>query len=342
VLNISLISIDLAKNLVRDKVLGLYQEPFWWEIVEKGFDKNCRVALITDMDKNKLLLPLFFHKIGPILRIGSPLRGTFTPYMGFIHLCDNVSLLDEENYWDYLITYLHKMGAHWIEISTTSEREVIGSCSKFVHETPKTIVLSTNKNEEFLWQNMQGRSRNLVRKAEKFGLKANTLKSSDTDIELFYSMLESTFKKSGKHPPHSLRFYKLMASHTMNTGNLLFLSIQKGAKTISMGMFLYNLSGMHFISGTSTREGNKHGANNLMHWEVIKFACKHEIEYYDFGGLGIPSIDKFKRSFGGNDVEYRRYIWMNPFVNFLFNIAMKVKSILPFIRQGLRGFKGKP
>jgi len=132
-----------------------------------------------------------------------------------------------------------------------------------------------------------------------------------------------------------------MASHAMNSNNLLFLSIQKRGKTVSMGMFLYNLCGMHFISGTSTREGDKYGANNLMYWEAIKFACKHGIEYYDFGGPDIPSIDKFKRSFGGNDVQYRRYIWMNSLVNFLFNIAMKVKSILPFIRQGLRGFKGK-
>lgn len=336
-LNISLISIDLAKNLVRDKVLGLYQEPFWWEIVENGFDKSCKVALISDMNNDKALLPLFFHKIGPILRIGSPLQGTFTPYMGFIHLCDDISLSDEDSYWSYLITYLHKMGAHWIEISTTSEKKAIKGCSNFVYKTPETIVLNTNNNEDFLWQNMQGRSRNLVRKAEKFGLKASILRSSDTDVELFYSMLKKTFKKSGKTPPHSLRFYKLITSHTMNRDHLLFLSIQKGATTVSMGMFLYNSRGIHFISGTSTRDGNKYGANNLMHWEVIKFASKHGIEYYDFGGLGIPSIDKFKRSFGGNNVKYRRYIWMNPFVKFLFNIAIKVKDILPFIRQGFKG-----
>ena len=34
------------------------------------------------------------------------------------------------------------------------------------------------------------------------------------------------------------------------------------------------------MSGTSTSIGNMYGANNLMHWEVIKFASNKNIKKY--------------------------------------------------------------
>ena len=76
---VKFISIDDSKKLLKDESLNLFQELFWWQIIEKGFKKECKVALIIDDNENKALLPLFFHKLGPILRVGSPLRGTFTP-----------------------------------------------------------------------------------------------------------------------------------------------------------------------------------------------------------------------------------------------------------------------
>ena len=182
--------------------------------------------------------------------------------------------------------------------------------------------------------NMQGRSRNLVRKAYKFGLTVDVLNGDVKNVESFYSMLNNTFRKSGKRPPHSIDFYKLLASSAINSSNLLFLSIKKDSDIISMGMFLYNLNEIHFISGASTSEGNKYGANNMLHWEVIKFACKNGINNYDFGGLGIPAIDKFKRSFGGVESHYQMFAWMKPSVRLLFNIYIWLRSKVGYFYKG--------
>jgi len=333
-IEVSLISVGIAKSLFKKSALGLFQEPFWWEIVEQGFSKNCKVALVSDGGQNKVLLPLFFHRIGPIFRVGSPLRGTFTPYVGFIHLMDNIDVTIEKDYLNCVIDFLLKKGVHWIEISFTSERDFSNyymDTLGFTKETPKTIVLNTNQGEESLWLNMQGRARNLVRKAEKFGLTVNILDSNAQHVESFYSMLEKTFKKSGQRPPHSIEFYTLMVDNAISSNNLLFLSIHKDLETVSMEMFLYNSFEIHFISGTSTQNGNKYGANNLMHWEVIKFACNHGIKRYDFGGMGIPAIDKFKKSFGGIESCYNRYTWMTPSVRFLFKIYMRIRSKFGYI-----------
>ena len=58
-LKTSLINIDTAKSIITNKKLGLFQEVFWWKIIESGFGKPCKVALISKGGVNQLLIPLF-------------------------------------------------------------------------------------------------------------------------------------------------------------------------------------------------------------------------------------------------------------------------------------------
>ncbi len=327
------ISIDDSKKLLKDESLNLFQELFWWQILEIGFKKKCKVALIIDDNENKALLPLFFHRFGPILRVGSPLRGTFTPYIGFIWLSNNINDKHKIKYLKVIIDALVDYGANWIELSCNSDNKSnyddllsLG----FTFKDAKTILINTAQEEDILWMGMQGRARNLVRKAHKFGLQVKFLGSDLKNLDLFYSLLEETFNKSGQRPPHSKTFYKLLIQKLIISNNLLFLSIIKESNVVAMGVFLYNSEEIHFISGTSNSIGNKFGANNLMHWEVIKFASNSNIMKYDFGGLGISSIDKFKKSFGGVEGSYSNYIWMSPKIKFIFSLFTWLTSKLPF------------
>ena len=328
-LEIKIISISDARKLLLNESLDLFQELFWWQIVEQGFKKQCKVALIIDNNENKALLPLFFHRLGPILRIGSTLRGTFTPYIGFVWLTNNINDYQQTIYSKKIVESLIELGANWIELSFNSNNKKLYEDLRdlgFLFKASNTILLNTEQEEDILWMGMQGRSRNLVRKAEKFGLQIKFLNSDIENIELFYSLLEDTFNKSGQKPPHSKIFYKLLIEKLIASNNLLFLSVVKDLTVVAMGIFLYNSKEIHFISGTSTVIGNKFGANNFMHWEVIKFASSNDIKNYDFGGLGISSIDKFKKSFGGVQGSYLNYIWMTPKVQFLFNLLTWLKS----------------
>jgi len=335
VINVSFISIDESESIVTNTSLNLFQERFWWKIIETGFNKKCKIALISNDGINLLLIPIFFHKVGFINRVGIPLRGTFTPYLEFIDLLEGIDDRTKEKCLLELINRLLKEGAHWIEITFLFENRMIYKGLKklgFLIERPSTIILNTSKNEQELWHQMEGRARNLVRKAEKNDLCVEFLGNELKNVEFFYSMLESTFMKSGQKPPHAKSFYTLLVNELITSKNLLFISIKKDLDIVAMGIFIYNNNEINFISGTSSNDGNKYGANNLMHWEVIKFASKNNIKKYNFGGLGIPSIDKFKRSFGGNEVGYIRYVWMKSYVYLLFNlfISFKEKILTPF------------
>ncbi len=330
-INVSFISIEDAECLIDGIHLDLFQEIFWCKLVEQGFNKKCLIALVSDNGVNKLLMPLFIHKVLFLYRVGSPLRGTYTPYIDFIKLSNSLCKSDQKKYLHEIVQSLLEKGVNWIEITCLSKREEVFTSlenMEFDVERPSTMILDTDKSEEALWAGMQGRARNLVRKSEKNNLKVPFLDCEEKNVKLFYSMLKNTFEKYKKTPPHPEEFYILLTRRLIKSGNLLFVSIKKDTDVVAMGMFMYNSSEINFMSGTSTREGNKFGANNLMHWEVIKFASNNNINQYNFGGLGISSIDKFKRSFGGYEVGYSRYIWMKPSVNLLFKIFIWVKSNL--------------
>jgi len=339
-IKVSLISTYTAKNLIKNHILDSFQEPYWWEIVEDGFGKKCKIILVSDKGKNIILVPLYFHKFGPILRIGSPLRGTHTSHVNPIILSEDVDINSHQIYIEKVVLFLLSIGADWIEF-TFENHKIFAGLNKinFIVEYPLTSILKTNLNKDTLWDGMQGRARNLVRKAKKNSLTVKFLDSNLDNIDIFYNMLEETFKKSGVIPPHTKKFYVFFINRLIASNNLLFLSVEKEFKIVAMGLFMFNKNEINFISGTSSLIGNKYGANNLMHWEVIKYASTHNIKQYNFGGLGIPSIDNFKRSFGGNDVEYKQFIWMKPYVKFLFNYLMKIKKIIFFIRKTIIGKK---
>ena len=333
-IQVQLVSLQEAKKLVSGLNLDLFQELFWWKLIQSSFDKKCKIAIISNNHQTEALLPLFFHKIGPLIRVGSPLRGTFTPYINFIWLSHNLEIVQQQIYIKKIAEFLIEDGIRWIELSFSNYRENLyeGLIElNFTNSLSKTLILNTDKSEEDLWKGMQGRARNLVRKAEKSALKVKHLNSDFKNIDLFYSLLENTFAKNNTKPPHSKSFYELLIEKLIESNNLLFLSIEKDAKIIAMGIFLYNSTQIHFISGTSNSVGNKLGANNLMHWEVIKYASRNNINKYDFGGLGIDSIDKFKKSFGGYEDYYLVYTWMTPLVKFLFNSLEWVASKFRFI-----------
>ena len=72
-----------------------------------------------------------------------------------------------------------------------------------------------------------------------------------------------------------------------------------------MGIFAHDTSTIHFISGASDISSFKYGSNNLIQWEVIKYAISKKIKKYDMGGKErIKSIDKFNLMVFGGKINY--------------------------------------
>lgn len=75
-------------------------------------------------------------------------------------------------------------------------------------------------------------------------------------------------------------------------------------------------------------------APSLIQWHAIQSAISKEITGYDMGGLGVDSIDKFKRSFGGFEVQHSRWVCRSK----LFNLIEPLGRWLA--RKGVIGLGG--
>ena len=75
------------------------------------------------------------------------------------------------------------------------------------------------------------------------------------------------------------------------------------------------------MSGTSNEKDLKSTSNSSIQWAAIKAALNDSVKKYDMGGLGIKSIDRFKRSFGGKETTTYRWIYRKSLFNIVEPIA---------------------
>ena len=101
-------------------------------------------------------------------------------------------------------------------------------------------------------------------------------------------------------------FLELIELH--ESRKALFLSAKLDNEIISAAIFLINQNKMIYLSGTANKKG-MNMATSAIQWHAMQYGIENGFEIFDMGGLGIPSIDKFKLSFGGE--VYRKSRWVH-------------------------------
>jgi len=309
--NHRLLDADELMKYTRQGVL--YQHFSWWKSVVEGVGYDC-FGLATTFQNLEIISIFYQTQKGPFRLVGSPLRGCFTDFtqpMG-------VQELESRVLTDMLISqfnFIKANGASYIEWRFSGN---VVDLVKFTDalgveaEEKGTFILEIEPDEQLMWNKMESRGRNMVRKAEKSGVTIKHSAGGEGEIDLFYEMLKATFAKSGKTPSHPKRFYESLISNLGSVNRVLVLSAEINGKIEAMGIFPHDENRIQFLSGTSTAEGGRYAANNLIQWNVIKYAMEKRMRIYDLGGTGIPAIDKFKASFGGKPYSYYQFIWRTP------------------------------
>ncbi len=194
------------------------------------------------------------------------------------------------------------------------------------------IDLSVGKN--LVWSSMQSRARNMIRKAEKLGVYVNSIKPNKHWIEKYFEILTVTFSRQGLNVPHPILFYQeLIKLETL--GLIRCICAKYKGEMVSAGIFVIDNDQIYFLSGTSNELGMKTAAASLIQWHLIKLAIEDGLNTYDMGGLGEPKIDKFKKSFGGNQISYIRWIKKSWLFALLEPLAIYIIKIGLLKRSGI-------
>lgn len=198
-----------------------------------------------------------------------------------------------------------------------------------------SYVLDLNKTEEELFGGLHSKHRNVIRKAEKDGIKATV---GNENFNACIALIKETMLRQGKSAASDTYFSSLKESLKDQVDFWLAKDadgkVQGSAvlawKRGSVAYYLYGGSCAHPLTG----------AVNFLHWEAIKKMKERGVKAYDFVGARIhpeegskyEGIQRFKGRFGGELKE--GFMWkfiFNKFKYRLFCSCFRLKGIFTHI-----------
>jgi hypothetical protein len=279
---------------------SLFHRWEWQDIIEIGFGlKVNRLGLFDDMGVLQGLLPLAERRMSLLKLAGSSLSGAATPHagpIGAVRLEEALSALEgyaAKSHLDYLEVTLPGM----------TGKEVFEQQGYTVEEL-LTLDLALPEDEASLWAGLEVRCRNAVRKAEKSGVEVIEPQTLEEWLEPYYQLSVGVYRRQEKEPPFNKEYFTALWQKLQPTGDLVVLLARYEGKIIAGGIFPRDNNVGYYLDGVSDKEYNKVVPNNLIQWEYLKRAQAMGIKRYDMVGANIPSIAKFKKSFGSIERTY--------------------------------------
>jgi CelD/BcsL family acetyltransferase involved in cellulose biosynthesis len=288
---------------------SVYHRQPWLDALTNGFGADIRYARSVGQDGRTLALtPFMCKKKGPFRLVGTPLSGMYTEFAGPLLAGDLTS-----DAVVAVMTSLHKAVAKsgdYVEWGSKGNAAWGHALERFGyrHTERPTLVVDLSPGEAAVWTSFESRARNMTRKSEKAGVVARTVQPDESWIAQYYEMLRATFARQGLAPPHPLSFYRQMMPLSA-AGVVRCVSAEVDGKMVAGCVFVIDGKRMLYLSGVANEQGMTLAATSLLQWHAIKDAIALGVTEYDMGGLGVPSIDKFKRSFGGRDTTHGRWAY---------------------------------
>ena len=172
-----------------------------------------------------------------------------------------------------------------------------------------TIVLELT-DEESAWSRMEGRCRTWTRKAVKHGYAGEVRQATGQDLVStsdFRRLYEETMQRRSAQSVYFFGddYYTQLLE---GLGSNLFIGQvrDQAGVVVSSTLLMRHAHRLHYHLSGSNPEGARMGSNNLMLWTATQFAIAQGLGQFHLGaGVGMhDSLFKFKRSFGGRELEY--------------------------------------
>lgn len=237
------------------------------------------------------IFPIFIKKKGPFTIYGSPVPETGAFYGGPVCTSKAGYARTLES-----VGQIGPLTSLFIKTPNNFDTSIFGR--EYSVEPVGNFILDLKKPEEELWMNLNKKTRNCVRKAEKSGV---TIEFCESDkVDEYYQIVEEVSQRTST-VPLPLEFTEGVLNSGL--GELVLAFYQD--RPVAGGIFLTFNDTVTYWDGASYFRYREYHPSNLLQWELIKWARKR-YRHYDFGGAGIPRITKFKKGWGGEYVEYYR------------------------------------
>lgn len=277
----------------------LFHETPWLEHIQSIHPKGklTYFEIVDDGQRQGYLCALRVHKA--ILRIyGSPLGGTGTNYMGPVVNRD----IDHDALAHALQTFIRRTPLSYLELANDVLDPEKMTSNGFELHPGVTHMLELPEEEEEAWDQLKSACRNRIRKAEKNQLEVEIIEDLSLADEYYEQFIE-VYGKQGMITPFGPERPRSLMQYLVPAKRILPLRIRHNGETVATGLFPFDENSIYFWGAASWLRHQKLCPNELLHWEVIKFAISRKIPRYNMCG----GTNRFKDKFGGADIPYNHY-----------------------------------
>lgn len=268
---------------------------------------------------------LVLERDGEVVGLGQFLAHGTMPIPGALWYCTKGPWLpweDEEAvraFFEGVAALARQRGAHTVKIEPEvlegqrGAKAVLGEIgfrkARYDLNFKTTLIVDLERPEEEVLAGMKRKTRYNVRLAARKGVEV-VEPEFDEGFDTFYAWMEDMARrKSGfviRRPREYLRD-SMRAMYDADQGRFFF-AVHEGRPLAGMYFWNFGEKGW-YIFGVSGEEKANLKPNYLLQWEVMRWARRRGITYYDMVGIPKPeeqneqsslwNVFKFKESFGG-------------------------------------------
>jgi hypothetical protein len=171
----------------------------------------------------------------------------------------------------------------------------------FKQTTRYTYIIDyKGKTIDDLWNNVEKDKRRVVRRATENGFR---VEESD-DFALLYHFECLSYERQGlKFRLHFADLRLLDDAIKRNNNRKILMVSDKSNRIHAMAYVAFNSKSAYGLLSGSEPKYRKQGGHTLLMWELVKYFY-NKVEYFNFGGSDIKSIEAYIRGFGGTQTPY--------------------------------------
>ncbi len=181
----------------------------------------------------------------------------------------------------------------------------------FTYQAHLNVIINTSDKNSF-YQNISKTKKRQIKKSREAGIIVKETKERN-EIKEFYEILLKLYKQEIKKPLFMLEFFEKLVN--LPDGHLFIAKFNEqvigGIACVSFGeKVLYEW----FVGGNKDKYNYLYPSVSVTH-AAIEYAIENGYEKFDFMGAGKPNkpygVREFKEKFGGETVEYGRFLHVN-------------------------------
>ncbi|HOK85068.1 MAG TPA: peptidoglycan bridge formation glycyltransferase FemA/FemB family protein [Tenuifilum sp.] len=210
----------------------------------------------------------------------------------------------------------------------TKNKQVFEKNGFIFKEHLNFIIEIQGVNENFM--KLDGNRRWQIKKSLKNNVEINIL-SSINEIQDFYLNLKELYQKKIKKPLPDFKFFETFF-YNSNLGKYFLVKFE--GKIIGGTMCpIYKNTIYEWYKFSLDKEYKNLYPGVVATWAAIEYGAKNGLSYFDFLGAGSPNSDygvrDFKSKFGGELVNYGRFIKINNYFLFIIGIlGLKIYKLV--------------